>query len=448
MLRLVSLALTLAAVAAPLSPGAAAVPPAARRGGAPGARRRARRVPLEARAEAALPPVRRQGARRLPRELRARLVPARRPLALRRLRGAGRLDGRDRGSPAAARPATSTCGYARHGVRYLADVMWDREHGGFHTHVDLAGRATQGVGPPPGRSTARPSPSTASPRRTRRPATPSPSSSPSAAGAGSRTTTATASAPATRSAVKPDGQHFPLPTDEGKAARASIEGPAHHRTMNDHIHLLEAYAELLRSWPDPALRKRTEELLAFVRDRLFVEPGCLYIALWPDGRVVPAPVSFGHDVETAFLMIEAEEALGREPSAATLRAARMLVDQALAHGYDPARGQLFEYGSAYGPPDRPVDRVVGAVRGVPRLPAHGRAVRPRGRPLSDRLREGLGPRPRRIRRPEAPRRLPADGRAGRGALRVEEPRVVRQLPHGPLPALHRGPAAAAERPEP
>ena len=35
-------------------------------------------------------------------------------------------------------------GYARHGVRYLADVMWDRAHGGFHTHVDPAGRPTSG----------------------------------------------------------------------------------------------------------------------------------------------------------------------------------------------------------------------------------------------------------------------------------------------------------------
>ena len=181
--------------------------------------------------------------------------------------------------------------------------------------------------------------------------------------------------------MKPDGQPFPVLKADGSVVAESIDGPALHRTMNDHIHLLEAYAELLRSWPDQELRERTEELLAFVRDRLFVEPGCLYIALRPDGRVVPAPVSFGHDVETAFLMVEAEEALGREPSAATLRAARMLVDQALANGYDPARGQLFESGSAYGRPARPVDRVVGPVRGVPRLPAHGRALRPRGRPL-------------------------------------------------------------------
>jgi mannobiose 2-epimerase len=161
--------------------------------------------------------------------------------------------------------------------------------------------------------------------------------------------------PGYRSAVRPDGRPLPVPAEDRVGEASSIDSLAHHRTMNDHIHLLEAYAELLRSWPDPELRRKTEGLLAFVRDRLFVEPGCLYIALRPDGKVVPAPVSFGHDVETAFLMIEAEEALGREPSLATLRAARMLVDHALARGYDPARGQLFEHGSAYGPP---VDRSV------------------------------------------------------------------------------------------
>jgi mannobiose 2-epimerase len=36
-------------------------------------------------------------------------------------------------------------GYVRHGVRYLADVMWDGEHGGFHTFVDLAGKGAEGA---------------------------------------------------------------------------------------------------------------------------------------------------------------------------------------------------------------------------------------------------------------------------------------------------------------
>ena len=240
--------------------------------------------------------------------------------------------------------------YVRHGVRYLADVMWDREHGGFHTHVDLTGRAVPGDSarsrPVYGQAfavyglaaahaaTGDPEPLELARRGWR----------------WIEDHYRDDLGPGYRSGVKPDGTPFPVPAggDEGIGERESIEGPALHRTMNDHIHLLEAYAELLRSWPDPELRKRTEELLAFVRDRLFVEPGCLYTALRPDGRPVPAPVSFGHDVETAFLMIEAEEALGRPPSAATLRAARMLVDHALARGFDPVRGQLFEYGSAYG----------------------------------------------------------------------------------------------------
>jgi len=244
--------------------------------------------------------------------------------------------------------------YVRHGVRYLADVLWDREHGGLHTLVDLAGRAVTGeFGSRPvygqafavyGLAAAHAATGDAEPLDLARKAY-----------RWIEDHYRDDLGPGYRSGVKPDGRPFPAPQDEAGAVPQSIEGPALNRTMNDHIHLLEAYAELLRSWPDPELRRRTEELLAFVRDRLVVEPGCLYLALRPDGKVVPAPVSFGHDVETAFLLIEAEEALGREPQPATLRAARMLVDQALDHGFDPVRGQLFEAGSAYGPP---VDRSI------------------------------------------------------------------------------------------
>jgi cellobiose epimerase len=244
--------------------------------------------------------------------------------------------------------------YVRHGVRYLADVMWDREHGGFHTFVDLSGRglATELPGRPVyGQAFAIYSLAAAHAATEE----PEPLELAKRAYRWVEEHYRDDLGPGYRSAVKADGRPFSVPKAGEPEPHDSIDGPALHRTMNDHIHLLEAYAELLRSWPDPQLRERTEELLAFVRDRLFTEPGCLYIALRPDGRVVPAPVSFGHDVETAFLMIEAEEALGREPQAATLRAARMLVDHALARGYDPARGQLFESGSAYG---RPADRSI------------------------------------------------------------------------------------------
>ena len=147
--------------------------------------------------------------------------------------------------------------------------------------------------------------------------------------------------------------------------------------MNDHIHLLEAYAELLREWPDPEpARKRTEET-PDVRPRpprgrarlLSSAPPCRR------SRSVPAPVSFGHDVETGFLMIEAEQALGRKPSPATLRAARMLVDHALASGFDATLADRCSNRAA--PTDRPscVRRRVVAVRDGERLLPHARPVR-------------------------------------------------------------------------
>jgi mannose/cellobiose epimerase-like protein (N-acyl-D-glucosamine 2-epimerase family) len=53
-------------------------------------------------------------------------------------------------------------------------------------------------------------------------------------------------------------------------------------------------------------------------------------------------------VETSFLLLEAEEAIGDAPEATTARVARRLTDHALAWGWDPATGQLYNEGPALG----------------------------------------------------------------------------------------------------
>ena len=45
------------------------------------------------------------------------------------------------------------------------------------------------------------------------------------------------------------------------------------KTMNVHIHLLEAVAALSRVDPRPVVKERLRELLAIVRDKIAVEPG-------------------------------------------------------------------------------------------------------------------------------------------------------------------------------
>jgi mannobiose 2-epimerase len=126
-------------------------------------------------------------------------------------------------------------------------------------------------------------------------------------------------------------------------------GPVGYKSMNAHIHLLEALTELYRVWPDPTLRARLEEALAIVRDKICVEPGAMNLYFTSDWRAIRGPDSYGHDVETAYLMLEADELLHRAASEKTERMAKMLVDHALAYGWDNVNGGFFQNGPAYGP---------------------------------------------------------------------------------------------------
>src|SRR5262249_21202832 len=69
------------------------------------------------------------------------------------------------------------------------------------------------------------------------------------------------------------------------------------KSMNSHIHLLEALAQLYKIERNPLVEMRLREVHSIVRDRIAVEPGALNLYLTPDWRAAPAHDSFGHDVE-------------------------------------------------------------------------------------------------------------------------------------------------------
>jgi len=112
------------------------------------------------------------------------------------------------------------------------------------------------------------------------------------------------------------------------------------KTMNTHIHLLEAFTELLRAAPHVVVRERVEELLAIVRDKIATSDGYLIEQLTEDWQPKSKTTSFGHDVETAFLLIDSAEAIGLKNDAATLKVARSLVDHALKFGWNEKLGAL------------------------------------------------------------------------------------------------------------
>ena len=127
--------------------------------------------------------------------------------------------------------------------------------------------------------------------------------------------------------------------------------PIGFKSMNTHIHLLEAFTQLYETWRDETLRARLEELLAIVRDRICVRPGVMHLYFTNDWRPIPDHDSYGHDVEAGYLMIEAAAALGHAQDPQVERLARALVDHALAYGWDAKLGGFFREGTTFGPPE-------------------------------------------------------------------------------------------------
>jgi mannobiose 2-epimerase len=133
------------------------------------------------------------------------------------------------------------------------------------------------------------------------------------------------------------------------------------KCTNTHIHTLETLTALLRAWPRVQLvRQRTLELVRLIATRLRQPAGNLHpffdLAWRPVG---PARVSYGHDVETAWLLLDALDVLlqSGDVPADLLRVAReaatALVGHALRTGWDPAGG-LYDHGVPEGGSEPPV----------------------------------------------------------------------------------------------
>jgi len=132
-----------------------------------------------------------------------------------------------------------------------------------------------------------------------------------------------------------------------------------YKDQNSSIHLLEAFTELYEVWPDALVKTRLEEMLLLIRDTIVTPQGYLTLFLQPDWTPVSFRdsseavihqhhqldhVSFGHDVETAYLMLEASHVLGWKNDTVTLRIAKRMVDHALLYGWDEQTGGFYDEG--------------------------------------------------------------------------------------------------------
>src|SRR5271157_1297541 len=102
------------------------------------------------------------------------------------------------------------------------------------------------------------------------------------------------------------------------------------KSMNTLLHLLEAFTNLYRVWPDSHLGQRMLELTNIFLEHI-LEPGGQHLRLLFDDRwnSLVNSVSFGHDIEASWLLVESADVLGISELSQRIKVAAVQMAQAV-----------------------------------------------------------------------------------------------------------------------
>ncbi len=114
------------------------------------------------------------------------------------------------------------------------------------------------------------------------------------------------------------------------------------KSMNTHLHLLEAYTQLYLCWPDAVLETRLRTLidnfLAHIIDRRTHHMRLFFNEAW---HVRLAHVSYGHDIEASWLLDEAAAVLHDQGLQAAVRQESYAMAEAVYHEALAPQGGIY-----------------------------------------------------------------------------------------------------------
>jgi mannobiose 2-epimerase len=126
--------------------------------------------------------------------------------------------------------------------------------------------------------------------------------------------------------------------------RLSAKDANEKKTMNTHLHIIEAYANLYKIFPQPALKNKIAGLLELF-DVYFINKKTFHLKLFFDEawKEKPDVISYGHDIEAAWLLQQCAENMQHEKWVKMYQQYAIRIAAAAAEGLDKDGGMWYEF---------------------------------------------------------------------------------------------------------
>jgi mannobiose 2-epimerase len=136
------------------------------------------------------------------------------------------------------------------------------------------------------------------------------------------------------------------PLEDLRLSEKDLNSP---KSMNTHLHILEAYTNLLRAWDHSDVHASQKALLGVVLDRIVDGATCHFKMFFDnEWRSLTDHISFGHDIEGSWLIPEAAEVLGDRELLERSRSTAVRMAQAVFDEGLDKDGSLFYEADSHG----------------------------------------------------------------------------------------------------
>lgn len=126
--------------------------------------------------------------------------------------------------------------------------------------------------------------------------------------------------------------------------RLSKKDANERKSMNTHLHILEGFANLYMIWPDEKLRMRITELIEIFLNHIIDHNGHHLILFFGDQwQQRSGIISYGHDIEAAWLLLEAAEIINIPELIQKVKDVSVKIADAASEGLDKDGGLWYEY---------------------------------------------------------------------------------------------------------